>query len=95
MMKSILSSKKGQLGSLYGGILTIAAIGILLAIVLYIFANIGESLPAGSAAQNATATLSTQFVDFMPWLGIILLVLAAGVVLFFVMRSFQGSGKGV
>ena len=96
-MKSILiSNKKGQsLGGLYGGILTLAAIGILLALVLYILSQIGDGLPDGSDAQNATSTLITQFVDFLPWLGIILLVLAAGVVLFFVIRSFAGGvGRG-
>jgi len=97
-MKNILSlNKKGQeagLSSLYGGILTIAAIGILIALVLYILAQIGTSLPDNSQAQNATAIMITQFVNFLPWLGIILLVLAAGVVLFFVIRSFSGGVRG-
>ena len=48
-----------------------------------------------TSSSNATGTLITQFVNFLPWLGIILLVLAAGVVLFFIIRSFAGSGKGV
>ena len=94
-MRSIQINKKGQsLGGLYGGILVIASIGILLALVLYILSSIGESLPANSSAANATVTLVEQFVDFLPWLGIILLVLAAGVVLFFVIRSFAGGGRG-
>jgi len=92
-MRNISINKKGQsLGGLYGGILVIASIGILLALVMYILVQIGSSLPNESAAQNATDTLVQQFVDFMPWLGIILLVLAAGVVLFFVIRSFAGGG---
>jgi type II secretory pathway component PulF len=93
-MRNIVSGKKGQsLGGLYGGILVIASIGILLALVMYILTSIGTSLPDASAAQNATTTLVDQFVDFLPWLGIILLVLAAGVVLFFVIRSFAGGGN--
>lgn len=93
-MRNILSNKKGQsLGGLYGGILVIASIGILLALVMYILTSIGDSLPNESAAQNATSTMVDQFVDFLPWLGIILLVLAAGVVLFFVIRSFAGGGR--
>lgn len=97
-MKSILiTNKKAQgLGGLYSGILVIAAIGILLALVLYILTQIGGSLPGNSSAANATVTLVAQFVAFIPWLGIILLVLAAGVVLFFVIRSFAGgAGRGV
>jgi len=49
---------------------------------------------ADTASSDATGTLVDQFVAFLPWLGIILLVLAAGVVLFFVIRSFSGN-KGV
>lgn len=97
-MRNILSNKKGQgLGGLYGGILVIASIGIMLALVMYILSSVGDSLPENSAAANATDTMIEQFVDFLPWLGIILLVLAAGVVLFFVIRSFAGGGadKGV
>lgn len=94
-MRSITENKRGQsLGGLYSGILVIAAIGILLALVMYIMTSIGDSLPDDSAAQNATETMVEQFVDFLPWLGIILLVLAAGVVLFFVIRSFAGAGRG-
>jgi hypothetical protein len=69
-MRTILSqNKKAQsLGGLYGGILVIASIGILLALVLYIISSIGTSLPTNSAAANATVTLVDQFVDFLPWL---------------------------
>jgi hypothetical protein len=90
----MLNKKAQGLGGLYQGILVIASIGILLAILLYILSSIGTSLPANSSAQNATGTLITQFVAFLPWVGIILLVLAAGTVLFFVIRSFAG-GRGV
>jgi hypothetical protein len=45
-----------------------------------------------TTASDATQTIATQFISFLPWLGIILLVIAAGVVLFFVIRSFTGSG---
>lgn len=91
-LKPLAKSKRAQLGGLYSGILIVGSIGILIALMLYIFTQIGESLPDASAAQNATASLSTQFVDFIPWIGIVLLVLAAGTVLFFVIRSFSGGG---
>jgi uncharacterized membrane protein len=50
---------------------------------------------ADTESSNATGTLVNSFVSFLPWLGIILLVLAAGVVLFFVIRSFSGVGRGI
>ena len=94
-MRTLSKNKKGQLGGLFSGVLVIASIGILLALVMYITGSIGQSLPEDSAAANATNDMVNQFTEFVPWLGIILLVLAAGVVLFFVIRSFSGAGKGV
>jgi type II secretory pathway component PulF len=87
-----ITSKRGQLGGLSGGVLTIVVVGILVAISMYILTSIGDNLTDGSAAQNATNDIVTQLTDFVPWLGIILLVLAAGIVLFFVIRSFSGKG---
>jgi hypothetical protein len=45
-----------------------------------------------TAASNASDDVVTNLTNFVPWLGIILLVLAAGIVLFFVIRSFTGKG---
>jgi type II secretory pathway component PulF len=87
-----ITSKRGQLGGLSGGVLTIVVVGILVAISMYILTSIGDNLTDNSAAQNATNDIVTQLTDFVPWLGIILLVLAAGIVLFFVIRSFSGKG---
>ena len=169
-------NKKGQsLGGLYGGILVIASIGILLALVMFILSSMGTSFQAQDTAgsvtnetgfanttgytltkateqdfaspvitalynrtsgrsisvgnatvstagvvtnasgtvwnnlsisytytytadtesSTATGTLIDQLVDFLPWLGIILLVLAAGVVLYFMIKSFSTSNRGV
>ena len=49
---------------------------------------------ADTQSSNATTTLTSQWVTFLPWIGIILLVLAAGTVLFLVIRYFS-STKGV
>jgi hypothetical protein len=49
---------------------------------------------ADTQSSNATVTITSQWVTFLPWLGIILLVLAAGTVLFLVIRYFS-STKGV
>jgi hypothetical protein len=176
-MKNIIENKKAQsLGGLYSGILFITAIGILLALVMYILSSMGTSFltpntagsvvnesilrpttagislaasrqtgavceaitniwngttgvaiglnmlsqsgcivynttavntsstwvvsypytySASTASSNATSSIVDDFIAFLPWLGIILLALAAGVVLFFIIRSFSGAGKGV
>jgi type II secretory pathway component PulF len=89
-----MKSKKGQLGGLYSSVLIIASLGILIAILLYVLNQIGTNFTAGSAERNAINTLITQIVNFLPWLGIILLVLGASVVLFYVVRSFSGGARG-
>lgn len=173
-MRSLLNKKGQSVGGLFNAVLIIAAIGILIALVMYIMSNISTSIDtdnvaasvsnelgfinssgytldgasaknfgalvissvtnttsgvavtsgnwtvssgvftnatavvwpavnitytytytADTAASNATQTIVTQFVDFLPWLAIILLVVAAGVVLFFVIRSFSGGPRGV
>ena len=91
-LRKITSNKRGQIGGLSGGVLAIVVVGILVAISMYILTQIGGNLPDNSAAANATTDIVEQLVDFVPWLGIILLVLAAGIVLFFVIRSFGGKG---
>jgi len=57
--------------------------------------NYPYTYSANTNSSIATQTVTAQFVAFLPWMGIILLVLAAGVVLFFVIRSFAGGSKGV
>lgn len=47
-----------------------------------------------TASYNATISVQDQFVDFLPWIAIILIALASGAVLFFVIRSF-GQRQGV
>jgi len=84
-----LKSKKGMsMGDIYPVVMTIALVGILLAIVLYILSAFGAQMTNGSAAQNATESIIADFVDFIPWIGIILLIVAAAIVLGIVIRSF-------
>ena len=99
-MKSILSkNKKGMgIGDIYPVVLTIAIVGILLGVVLYVLANFQTQLLDGTAttdASNATGSIIDAFVDFIPWVGIILLIVAAAIVLGIVINSFAGGAKRV
>jgi len=87
-------SKRGMsLGDLYPVILTIALVAILLAVVLYVLDEFGNQMDNDSAAQNATEDVIDDFADFVPWIGVILLIVAAAIVLGIVIRSFAGGGK--
>lgn len=98
-MRSIFErpvSRKGQMGGLYNAVLVIGLVVILGAIVALILSTIaadptvaadGNSL---GIIQDGQAALTTIFT----WLGIIALVIAAGIVLFYVLRSFRGGQGG-
>jgi len=87
-------SKKGMnLGDLYPVILTIALVAILLAIVMFVLNEFGDQMDNDSAAENATEDIVDDFSDFVPWIGVILLVVAAAIVLGIVIRSFAGQGR--
>jgi len=87
----IAKNKRGMgIGDLYPIILIIATVAILLAVVLFVLEEFGEQMTNGSSAQNATKSITSDFVDFVPWIGIILLVVAAAIVLGVVISSFAG-----
>ncbi|PLW80766.1 hypothetical protein C0585_01025 [Candidatus Woesearchaeota archaeon] len=94
-MKTKLSlNKKGQaLNGLYAGMLVLATIGILAAILLYVLTQIATNFTAASSAYNAVTSLIGYIVAFLPWIGIIFTVLGASVVLNYVITSFRG-GRG-
>lgn len=86
--------KKGLgLNALYPTILTIAVVGILIGVVMFVLSEFSGQLDAASAEQNATEDIITDFSDFVPWIGIILLVVAAAIVLGVVISSFSGRNR--
>lgn len=90
-LKPIKMNKKGMgIGDLYPVILSIAVASILLAVVMFVLAEFGDQLEADSAAQNATEDIIDSYTDFVPWIGIILLIVAAAIVLGVVINSFSG-----
>lgn len=93
--KGMFQDKRGLgIGDLYPIILTIAVIAILLAVVLFVLDEFTKQIDNGTAAENATKDIITDFVDFIPWIGIILLVVAAAIVLGVVISSFAGGRRG-
>jgi len=92
---SMMKDKRGLgIGDLYPVILIIATVAILLAVVLFVLNEFGTQMDNSSAADNATQDIILDFVDFIPWIGIILLVVAAAIVLGVVVSSFAGGARG-
>ncbi|GAI03272.1 unnamed protein product [marine sediment metagenome] len=55
--------------------------------------NVSYTYLYGGAPCEATEDIVQDFVDFIPWIGVILLVVAAAIVLGVLMRSFGSGGR--
>ena len=87
--------KKGQVGGLQGFILSIVTVAIVLAIGLIVLNELGDSQVTGGlscnstdvdgcgAAYNATGTIITKLATVPTWIGIIIIVALAFIVLSF------------
>ena len=86
--------KKAQVGNLQGFILSIVTVAIILAVGLIILAELetaakvgGVSTGATTNASEATATIISKLADIPTWIGIIIIVSLAFIVIsFFVGR---------
>lgn len=84
-----LMSKKGQaIGNLQGFILAIVSVAIVLAIGLIVLSALADTTTTGSAEYNATTDIITQLGTVPTWIGIIIVVALAFIVLGF----FYGRG---
>jgi len=55
--------------------------------------NLDYTYDYGGKSCDALDDISSDFQDFVPWIGVILLVIAAAIVLGIVIRSFAGQGR--
>lgn len=80
-----LTSKKNAEGNIQGFILSIVGVAVVLAVGLIVLAQLQtNSIPAGSTttiASNATGAIITQLATVPQWIGIIITVSLAFIVL--------------
>lgn len=90
------TQKKGlTLGDAFPAVLTVALISILMVAVIYLFTQFGTTFTAGSAASNATGTFTTQFVNQIPLVGLILTIVLIAIVIGVLVSSFFMRGSRV
>jgi len=93
MDNKLIKDKRGIL-EIQPVVLGLVLIGILLGVGFVILAKFSASLDAGSAAKNAVDQTSTQLATIpSTWLPVLVVVIIAAVVLFYVIRSFGGGRK--
>lgn len=89
-------NKRGMgVGDIYPVVLTIALVAILIGITLFVLFSFGNQMPNGSLAQNGINQIQAQIYGFIPWIGIILLVIAAAIVLGVLIRNLAGGQSRV
>ena len=87
--------KKGQIGGLQGFILSIVTVSIVLAVGLIVLSELETAAKVGGVstgnatnASNATASIITKLATVPTWIGIIIIVSLAFIVLsFFIGRN--------
>ena len=95
-IRPLLNDKKGMgIGDMYPVILTIALVAILIAVVLFVLDEFGDQMTENSAAANATDDVIDDIADFVPWIGVILLIVAAAIVLGILIRNLAGGSSRV
>ena len=88
--------KKGQVGGLQGFILSIVTVAIVLAIGLIVLQELktastsdGTTSGTATAATNATGNIITKLATVPTWIGIIIIVALAFIVLSFFIGGRQ------
>lgn len=78
-----LTSKKNAEGNIQGFILSIVGVAVVLAVGLIVLTQLqtNSSVTTGSAAYNATGSIITQLGTVPNWIGIIITVSLAFIVL--------------
>ena len=93
-MRSVLESKKGQLGNLQAIITTLIVVGILLGIAFLVLEEFMGQMDPGSESEegvNATIRAMTIVTD---WLPIIVILAIVGILLAIVFSVLPRQGQG-
>ena len=87
-------NKKGvELSNLYSIILLLVLVAVLMGIGMTILAKLNASTGVTDSAHRAIGNVISSLGDFAStWFGIIILVIAAGIILTLLIGSFMGMG---
>ena len=80
-MKSIMSNKKAQIGTLQNIIITLVIIGIVLGVGFLVLEEFSDQLTAGTEGSDAVLNTTDALAEIPSWLSIIVIVAIVGIVL--------------
>ena len=78
-----------NLGDMYPAVLTIVLIGIVLGVGILVLDEFGQTSGIGGSASTAVNSTRDAVDDFVTWIPVIVIVIAAAIILGLVMRSFR------
>jgi ABC-type methionine transport system permease subunit len=76
-------NKKGQLGGMQSFIMTIVVVAVVLGVGLIVVTEFQGATTANSLAYNATGAILTKMATIPTWIGIVIVVALAFIVLGF------------
>lgn len=78
-----------ELGDMYPAVLTIILIGIVIGVGVIVLDEFGGTDSVGGQAQTAINSTRDAVDDFVTWIPVIVIIIAAAIILGLVMRSFR------
>jgi len=81
--------KKGQVGNIQGFVMSIVGVAVVLAVGLIVLAELKGSTTPDSTAYNATGAIVTKLATVPTWIGILITVALA----FIVLGYFYGGSR--
>ena len=94
-MKSLVKSKRGQLGNLQSIITTLVFVGILLGVAFLVLEAFDDKMTAGSEAASATNLTIVALGEVPTWLSIIVILAVVGILLTIVFNVLPRAPVGV
>lgn len=87
-------NKKGNIGQLFPTVMALVLVGVLMGAGLMILGKFKGTLTASSAEANATGEVITAIGSLASdWLPILVVVIAAGLVIYILLKSFGGKSR--
>jgi hypothetical protein len=89
-----MKNKKGiMLGQAFGAVLAVVLVAVLVIVAIYLFTSLGTTFTAGSAAQNATNTMITQFGNYPTLVGLVGTIIFLALVIGVLVSAFAFGGR--
>jgi len=84
--------KEMKLQDMYPAVLTLVLVAVLIGVGLTILGNLSTSSGISTDASTKVNESVTAIGNFVTWFSIIIVVIAAGIIIGIVIKSFSGRG---